>query len=73
MLSDYTKPTIIRRKKDGGSSEEESEDEDQVDGGRRVSGDGGSNEGKHGIVRHMRVETTLFLVCLNLVGFTKMA
>lgn len=62
MLSDYTKPTIIRRKKEGGSSEEESEeDEDQVDGGRRVSGDGGSNEGKRGILWHMRIEVTSFL------------
>lgn len=62
VLSDYTKPTIIRRKKDGVSSEEESEDEDQVDGGRRRSGDGGSNEGKHGIVRHMRIQISLLFV-----------
>lgn len=59
VLSDYTKPTIIRRKKEGGSSEEESEDEmDQVDGGTRMSGDGKSivDAGKHGIDWHMHCD-----------------
>lgn len=67
VLSDYTKPTIIRRNKDGGTSEEESEEEDQVDGGRRMSGDGGSNEdgGKHGIVWHIHIEMSLFF-CRNI-------
>ena len=44
VLSDYTKPTIIRRSKDDPTSS----DEDFVDGRVmpviRVSGDGGSNE-----------------------------
>ena len=45
VLSDYTKPMVIRRNKDGMSS---SESEDHEDGRVvpviRVSGDGGSNE-----------------------------
>ena len=68
VLSDYTKPNIIRRNKDGVSSGEES-DEDQVDGGTRMSGDGGSNEdgGKRGIVWHMHIEMSIYLVfCRNI-------
>ncbi|XP_048586861.1 ninein-like protein isoform X5 [Nematostella vectensis] len=48
VLSDYTKPKVIRRNKEGVTSSEESE-EDEVDGAGtqvhvRLSGDGGSNE-----------------------------
>lgn len=70
MLSDYTKPTIIRRSKEGGESTEESEEE-QVDGGTsvRMRGDGGSNEdgGKHGKVWHMRLELCIrIILCRSL-------
>ena len=46
VLSDYTKPVIIKRNKDGVTSSEDSE-HDVIDGSPsivRVSGDGGSNE-----------------------------
>jgi hypothetical protein len=46
VLSDYTKPVIIKRNKDGMTSSDESE-HDVIDGKPaivRVSGDGGSNE-----------------------------
>lgn len=72
VLSDYTKPTIIRRSKEGGDSTEESE-EDHVDGGTgvpvRMRGDGGSNEdgGKHGKVWHMRIELCIqIILCRSL-------
>ena len=52
VLSDYTKPVVVKRKKEGATegatSSEESDTADQPDGTRvpsvRVSGDGGSNE-----------------------------
>lgn len=46
VLSDYTKPVIIKRNKDGVTSSDDSEN-DIIDGKPsivRVSGDGGSNE-----------------------------
>jgi hypothetical protein len=46
VLSDYTKPDIIKRNKNGMTSSDESE-HDVIDGEPtivRVSGDGGSNE-----------------------------
>ncbi|XP_028410974.1 ninein-like protein isoform X2 [Dendronephthya gigantea] len=46
VLSDYTKPVIIKRNKDGATSSDDSE-RDDIDGKPsivRVSGDGGSNE-----------------------------
>ena len=60
VLSDYTKPVVVKRKKEGATegatSSEESDTADQPDGTRvpsvRVSGDGGSNEdaGKQPII-----------------------
>ena len=51
VLSDYTKPVVIKRNKEGATSTDESDTADQPDGtpSVRVSGDGGSNEdaGKH--------------------------
>lgn len=48
IMSDYTKPVVIKRNKDGATSSDESDTADQPDGTRvpsvRVSGDGGSNE-----------------------------
>ena len=48
VLSDYTKPVVIKRNKEGTASSDESDTADQLDGRRvpsvRVSGDGGSNE-----------------------------
>ena len=48
VLSDYTKPVVIKRNKEGVTSSDESDTADQPDGTRvpsvRVSGDGGSNE-----------------------------
>lgn len=48
LLSDYTKPVVIKRNKEGVTSSDESDTADQPDGTRvpsvRVSGDGGSNE-----------------------------
>lgn len=45
MLSDYTKPVVIKRNKEGVTSSDESDTADQPDGTSvRVSGDGGSNE-----------------------------
>ena len=48
VLSDYTKPVVIKRNKEGATSSDESDTADQPDGTRvpsvRVSGDGGSNE-----------------------------
>lgn len=48
VLSDYTKPTVIKRNKEGVTSSDESDTADQPDGTRvpsvRVGGDGGSNE-----------------------------
>ena len=48
VLSDYTKPVVIKRNKEGVTSSDESDTADHPDGTRvpsvRVSGDGGSNE-----------------------------
>ncbi|KAL9987729.1 hypothetical protein ACROYT_G002082 [Oculina patagonica] len=48
VLSDYTKPVVIKRNKEGVTSSDDSDTADQPDGTRvpsvRVSGDGGSNE-----------------------------
>ena len=47
VLSDYTKPVIIKRSKDDISSSDDSGGHDIIDGKpaiARVSGDGGSNE-----------------------------
>ena len=45
VLSDYTKPVIIKRNKDGTTSSDDSEHEiDEKLSIVRVSGDGGSNE-----------------------------